>query len=139
MTVALADSPLVTEGVPTMPPGMKIERMFDVTTMWPGGDPPVRRYDVEVVYADEGGKPQQPLRYPIDFGPFLSGTFTARKSSHDGIKALMEIEKVLKAWTESRGIRVWTRDGAEKDKQDRERTERRARPAGESPPRASGD
>jgi hypothetical protein len=128
----LADSPLVKEGIPTMPPGMKIERIFDVVTLWENGEPPVRRYDVEVNYSDRRGQPQEPLRYPIDFGPFLSGTFTLRKSPHDGVKALLGIEKILKGWTDGKGLGVWARDGDAKDAEHRRRVaERLARQKGQ--------
>ena len=117
----LADSSLVTDGIPTMPPGMKIERMFDVVTYWENGEPPVRRYDVEVTYSDRLGTPQEPLRYPIDFAPYLSGTFTVRKSAEDGVKALIAIEKILRGWSDGRGVSVWSRDGDAKDEQTRQR------------------
>jgi hypothetical protein len=136
----LSESPLVTDGVPTMPPGMKIERIFDVATMWDEGGPPVLRYDVEVYFADRNGKPQEPLRYPIDFGPFLSGTFTVRKSTHDGVKALIGIEALLKTWTEGKqGLSVWTRDGNARDTERRRLHAERAAEQEERSRRAAGD
>ena len=103
-----------------MPPGMKIERIFDVTTVWGDDDPPVRRYDVEVTYSDRHGKAQDPLRYPIDFDPYLSGTFTVRKSWHDGVKALLAMKDSIEKWSEGKqGVAVWARDGDARDSERR--------------------
>lgn len=107
---ALEGSFLLREGIPTMPPGMRLARIFDsAIERREAGDLPWR-FEVTVQFSDYRGKRDDPLQYVLDLEPFRSGTFTEQKSIHHAAKALDEIQKSLKGWTRGSRLQIAVRD-----------------------------
>jgi hypothetical protein len=122
---SLTEGSLLTEGLTTMPPAMRIERIFDNSIDWgkDGENQPVLAYDVEVTFSDHKGKPQEPLNYRIDLSPYLSGHYIETRSIHHVADALRDIRTYLKGWGEFQGgLKVYTRDGDTKDERRRHST-----------------
>lgn len=125
----LADSLLIKQGIPSLPPRRQIRALFDVSHERKTAALPMT-YDVTVEYSDAHGKPQPPLRYTIDL-QFLFGLMHATEYGlHDAAKALREIDKKIGRWTGSGGrLNVWVRDEDERHRQEltelREEQERR--------------
>ena len=107
---AIEDSSLVTEGILSMPPGRRIEGLFDQGPARSESDLPMR-YDVTVELRDARGREQEALQYVLDLGPIFGLTFTQELSIHHAAKALQNIDKRTKQWTKlNRGLQVWLRD-----------------------------
>ncbi len=115
----LANSALLREGIPTLPPHRRIEVLFDVSFERVKTELPMR-YEAEVIFKDSRGRQQDPLNYVIDLGYLCGLQRVEEYGVHHTAKALSEIEKTLKRWTgrEDR-LNVWTRS-----EEQRERTER---------------
>lgn len=129
----LEDSYLVKEGVPTMPPRMRLARVFDSAIQrQKTGDLPWR-FNVEVRFSDHRGKQQDPLRYVLDLEPYRSGTFLTERGIHHAAESLDEIRKVLKTSTRSQRLRVAVHDEDYQNWSERRQRER----GGRSPSRGS--
>lgn len=106
----IGESTLVREGVAMMPPGRRIEALFDVSHERDKTDLPMR-YDVTVELHDARGRPQEPQRYIIDLAPLYGLTRITEYGMHDAAKALREMQKSMKKWSDIHGrLKVWVRD-----------------------------
>jgi hypothetical protein len=109
-SVALGESVLLREGIPTMPPRKRITALFDIGPDRIAADLP-STYSVTVSCKDGRGKQQDELTYTLDLG-FLYGLHRMREYGiHDMSKAIGEIEKTLKQWSSHDGLKVRARDG----------------------------
>lgn len=102
--VGLTKGSLFVSGVPSMPPRMRIERVFDDTRLW--GDDRVEQtvwgYEVTVRCKDYRGRQQEPLIYRIDLHHLLTGTFLDRRGIHHAATALEGVHDQLKKLNQSR-------------------------------------
>lgn len=94
-----SSAPMLTTGFPSMPPGYRLERVFEHAIdrnpqLEDDGFP--WRFDVTVTYCDYRGRPQDPLRYVIDFRPLADGSYLQVLTEHHAAKALREIRDLLK-------------------------------------------
>lgn len=106
----LKDSYLVKEGIPTMPPRMRLARVFDSAIQRQSAEDLPWRFNVEVRFSDHRGKQQDPLRYVLDLEPYRSGTFLTERGIHHAAESLDEIRKVLKTTTRGQRLRVAVHD-----------------------------
>jgi hypothetical protein len=106
----LSKSVLLTQGIPTMPPGKRVTALFDLSHDRKDSGL-LMSYTATVHFADSRGRPQEALTYVLDLN-FLYGLmrFTER-GVHDAAKALMEMRDTMTKWTaHSKGIRVYAVD-----------------------------
>ena len=106
----VADSVLIRNGVPAMPPGKRIEALFDLSHERIKTDLPMT-YRVRVDSEDASGRPQETLEYVLDLGFRYSLGRVDVRNIHHAAKSLDKIEKTFKKWTANlNGVRVWVRD-----------------------------
>jgi hypothetical protein len=106
----LSKSPLLTQGIPMMPPGMRVTGLFDSFPARRDSDLPMS-YSATVKFSDFRGKPQEPLTYLLDLNFRNSLVHITEYGVHDAAKALREMEKSMKKWTDHfNGIRVYVKD-----------------------------
>lgn len=98
----LKDTILIRDGVPMIPPGRRLEFLFDQTVNRKQAELPMR-YDVTVTYRDTNERLQEPLRFPIDLTPLYGMRFVEERGVHHVAKALDDLVKIQKRWTGSRG------------------------------------
>ena len=121
----LNDTALIKKGIPTMPPGRQVVALFDLSHDRHKSNLPME-YRVKVEFSDSRGRGQSPLEYLLDLSYFYGLQGIREYGLHDAAKALREIEKTVNKWTEHfNGLRVYTRDGDQRDAELREEDERR--------------
>lgn len=109
----VADSVLIKSGVPAMPPGKRIEALFDLSHERISTDLPMT-YRVKVDCEDASGRRQETLEYVLDLGFRYSLGRIDVKTIHHAAESLKKIEQNLKKWTANHnGVRVWMRDEKE--------------------------
>lgn len=107
---ALAESVLLQDGIPTLPPGRRIQALFDLSHERVKTDLPMR-YDVTVNLSDARGRSQRPQRYVIDLSHLYGLMRVQEYGIHHAAKALRGIEGSIKKWADTQGrLRVWVRD-----------------------------
>jgi hypothetical protein len=101
----LIRSALLTQGIPSMPPGKRIDVFFDTGRRSP--DLPWT-FRVRVDCDDYMGRPQDTLEYVLDLGFRLDLERVGVKSIHHVAKALEATHNVLKSWSSAQraGIAV---------------------------------
>lgn len=106
----IGGSVLVQEGIPMVPPGRRIETLFDLSHERIDSDLPMR-YDLTVELEDARGRQQQPQRYVLDL-TYLYGLMRVEEYGvHHVAKSLREIEKRVTKWSDIHGrLKVWIRD-----------------------------
>lgn len=104
----LAEAPIITKGIPTLPPGREYRMLFEQMPDRHKSDLP-RSYDAVVTFDDTFGKTHT-MRYRLDLDIYYSHTNLEIYGEHDAAKALREIQSTLKSWSQRSGMRVWTRD-----------------------------
>ncbi|WP_146046301.1 hypothetical protein [Streptomyces cahuitamycinicus] len=92
---ALGSSPLLTQAIPSLPPGKRIIALFDVSHDRHAAGLPMK-YTATVEFEDAHGKPQEPLTYILDLSIRYSLLSITEYRTHDAAKALREISKTLK-------------------------------------------
>lgn len=108
--VDLESTALITEGIPMLPPGRQVKAFFDAAHDRKGKGLPMR-YDVEVALKDYRGRSQEVQRYVIDLEHLYGLTNITEYGVHDAAKALREIQKSVKKWSDIHGrLKVWVRD-----------------------------
>lgn len=112
---AIAKSLLIREGISVLPPGRRIETLFDYTHDRLEHKLPMR-YEVTVQFADHRGKAEESLPYVLDMEYIYDLELEGEKSLHNVANSLDKIRLQMEAWRSSRGhgLEVWTRD-VEKD------------------------
>jgi hypothetical protein len=106
----LSGSVLLREGIPTLPPGRRIEALFDFSHERVKTDLPMR-YDVTVDLRDARRRRQRPQRYVIDLAHLYGLQRMDEYGIHHAAKALREIERSVKKWSDVHGrLKVWIRD-----------------------------
>ncbi len=108
--VDLESTVLLTEGIPMLPPRRQVKAFFDAAHDRKGKGLPMR-YDVEVALKDYRGRPQELQCYVIDLEHLYGLTNITEYGMHDAAKALREIQKSVKKWSDIHGrLKVWVRD-----------------------------
>ncbi|WBQ06824.1 hypothetical protein [Kribbella sp. CA-293567] len=106
----LKDSVLIKQGIPAMPPGRRVEAMFDLSHERFKTELPMT-YRVRVESQDAKGREQEALEYVLDLNFRYGLLHFDVKTIHHAAKSLREIEKNLKKFTAHfNGVRVWVRD-----------------------------
>ncbi|MFK4022353.1 COG1361 family protein [Streptomyces albogriseolus] len=91
----LPSSPLLTQPIPSLPPGKRITALFDISHQRHSAGLPMT-YTATVEFEDAHGKPQEPLTYILDLSIRYSLLSFTEYRTHDAAKALKEISKTLK-------------------------------------------
>ncbi|HWC15356.1 MAG TPA: hypothetical protein VG929_12310 [Actinomycetota bacterium] len=112
----LANSSLIQNGLPTLPPGKEIRTFFDMSFERVSSDLPTK-YKVRITYDDFRGRRLDPDEYVLDLGMYKDLEFIVRKGAHEAAKALEEIHKEMKRWTKGlNGLHVYTSDSRSSDR-----------------------
>ncbi|UXY21543.1 hypothetical protein N8I84_24765 [Streptomyces cynarae] len=91
----LASSPLLTQAIPSMPPGKRITALFDIAhERYDAGLP--TKYTATIEFEDAHGKRQEPLTYILDLSIRYDLLRMTEYRTHDAAKALREISATLK-------------------------------------------
>lgn len=106
----LSNSLMLTEGIPSMPPGRRVTALFDLSHDRLSAGLPLR-FRAEVSCKDAHGRKQESLGYTIDL-EFLYGLEQVTEyGTHQIADALRKIEKNVAKWTGRGGrLAVYTRD-----------------------------
>jgi hypothetical protein len=106
----LANSALLRDGIPSLPPGKTIRTFFDSFIERREKDLPMT-YTVTVAYKDFTGKPMSAGTYVLDLRVYRDLLYMDRKGVHEMAKTLEAIQKEIHKWTEGiKGLRVYTTD-----------------------------
>lgn len=106
----IASSLLMTNGIPSLPPGRKLSALFDLSHDRLKAGLPLR-FQARVSLDDARGRPQETLEYVIDL-EFLYGLEQITEyGMHHVAEALREIENRVSEWSGRAGrLNVWTRN-----------------------------
>ena len=108
-TDEINDFQLLKQGVFFMPPGMRLQTLFDLTHARHESDLPMT-YEVSVSYEGIRGK-RETMKYVLDIGIFYGLEQFTEYGLHHAAKAAIDISKTMKKWTGSRGrLKIWTAD-----------------------------
>lgn len=115
---ALAKSVLIREGISVLPPGRRIETLFDYSHDRLERKLPMR-YEVIVDFTDHRGKAEESLPYVLDMEYLYDLEFESEKTLHNVADSLDKIRRQMEGWRSlrGRGLEVWTRD-SERDMAD---------------------
>jgi hypothetical protein len=114
----LANSTLIRDGIPSLPPRRRVEVLFDVSHQRIAAKLPMR-YSVDVDFTDWRGRAQESLPYTVDIGYLFGLQHVEEYGMHHAAKALREMAKSMEAWTHSGRLRVATHDEDEEHRQER--------------------
>jgi hypothetical protein len=121
------------ERIPFLAPGQEWRTLWDTTIARHDAGLP-DRYDVAVRFCDSHGNSFE-IPSIFDWGAISTRDVVTVRTMHDAAEALRELTKTAKKWSESAsgGLKVYSRDGDERDRRQREYLEeqRRRRAAGE--------
>lgn len=116
MTTTLHDSKLpggvlIQEGIEALPPGRRIETLFDLSHDRHEQNLPMR-YAVTVSFSDFRGKRIEQLRYVIDLAYLYDLRLIGEKTVHDVATSLDLIRQEIQRWRSPRGpgVAVWAKD-----------------------------
>ncbi|MFF0243956.1 hypothetical protein ACWEU6_05195 [Streptosporangium sandarakinum] len=90
----LAESHLFKNGIPAMPPGRRIELLFDLGYKRLNSDLP-KEYTVTVDCEGPGGRPVETMIYKIDLRIYEGTEQLGVKNLHDGVKMLEKVKNEL--------------------------------------------
>lgn len=106
---SVAESPLIRDGIPTMPPRRKIVVSFDSAPKRKRAGLPLR-YDVTVTLKDSRGN-KHTEQYIADMAHMFSLSYTEEQTVHHVARALQGIQQLLTRSTGSKGrLQVDTHD-----------------------------
>jgi hypothetical protein len=105
----LANSVMVAEGIPALPPGRRIEAWFDMSHSRLEKGLPLR-YEASVKCKDARGRPVDTLTYTIDLNYLYGLERIDEYGMHHAADALRDIAKALKQTTGEGRLRIWVRD-----------------------------
>ncbi|MCA2200338.1 hypothetical protein [Streptomyces sp. SMS_SU21] len=91
----LKDAPLMTQGIPSLPPGKKITALFDTAPQRYAAGLPMK-YTATVRFEDSHGNPQEPLTYILDLTVRHSLLYPTEYGLSDAAEALRDISKTFK-------------------------------------------
>lgn len=108
----------VPDDIAMLVPGQAWETLWDFGPA--RGDEPrlPDRHEARITYIDllAPGQSREETRASLDWGQYKGRRWMTTYSEHDAAKALREIEKSVRRWSEfGGGLSVWTRDGDAKD------------------------
>jgi hypothetical protein len=108
---ALSKSALIREGITALPPGRRIETLFDYSHDRLDRKLPMR-YEVIVEFADFRGRSQEALPFVLDMEYIYDLEFEGEKTLHNIADSVDKIRREMERWRSSRGrgLEVWTRD-----------------------------
>ncbi|MET7291915.1 hypothetical protein ABZS79_07190 [Streptomyces griseoloalbus] len=95
----LRDAPLITQGIPSLPPRKRITALFDMAPQRYAAELPMK-YTVTVRFEDSHGGAQEPLTYILDLSVRHNLLYPTEYGISDAAEALREVSKTLK---ETRG------------------------------------
>lgn len=102
----LAESVLLQEGVPMLPPGRKIETLFDLSHERLALDLPMR-YRVTVNYRNYRGKREEPLVYTVDLAYLYDLKPVGQRTTHHLVDEVTKLRREVEQWRDSeRGLLV---------------------------------
>ena len=105
-----SDSILLTEGIPMMPPGRRIEPLLDRRNERDSADLP-QRYDVTVELDDARGRRQEPQKYVLDLTQLVGLRHVRLLGVHHVADALQTLANEYTRATDEQGrLKVWVRD-----------------------------
>lgn len=109
-SVDLSESVLVKRGIPMLPPGRRLQAFFDTSVKRKDSGLPMT-YEVTVRLCDAHGREQEPQHYILDLTHLYGLSQLTEYGIHDAAKALREIQKSVKRWSDIHGrLKVWVRD-----------------------------
>jgi hypothetical protein len=105
----------LSEGIPYLAPGQRMTHLLDsAISRYAKGSNLPRRYEVNVAYSEVGSRPRtDPYSavYFIDVGVWYGSHYANELGIHDVGKALEDLSKILKGWSEGfDGLRVYNVD-----------------------------
>jgi len=109
---------MFSEPIRSMPPGRRIEVLFDVGHERFKTDLP-SRYNITVQASDSRGRPLEDTRYVVDFGYLYGVQYIREKGVHDIANAVDQIAKTMKSWTARQRLNVGIHDEDERSQRDR--------------------
>ena len=98
----IANTVLVREGIAMLPPGRRMEYLFDESVARHKQQLP-SRYEVVVDYDDASGRRQESLRFTIDLSPLYGVRFIRESGMHQAAEALQAMSRTLDGWTGAAG------------------------------------
>jgi len=102
----LATSTLLRDGIAVLPPGRRVETLFDLSHERFDQKLPMR-YEVSVTFRDYRNRPQESLPYAIDLTYLYDLEPIREKTMHNLVEELREIGSELKKWRDGeRGLLV---------------------------------
>lgn len=100
----VADSVLLKEGIPVLPPGRRIETLFDMSHDRMEQNLEMR-YEVVVSFRDYRKRKQEDLRYVIDLSYLYDIEVYRERSVHDGVVELQKMRSEMEKWrNRSKGL-----------------------------------
>jgi len=104
------ESTLLSQGIPTIPPGKRYRFLLDSIPARVEADLPIT-YTARVTYRADGRRKPFNDEYTLDLSFLLGLGEIRRKSLHDVAQTLDEMQKDMRRWTEDmNGIRVYVLD-----------------------------
>lgn len=102
---------LVRDGIAVLPPGRRIETLFDVSHDRLEQKLPMR-YGVTVEFSDFRRKHREQLPYVIDLGYLYDLDMIGEKTLHDVAASLDKIRQEIERWRspQGKGLTAWVRD-----------------------------
>jgi len=103
--------------IPTLVPGQEWRTLWDSASSRAEAEGAANSHTVAVGFSDSKGKPYS-LTFTLDWEPVSHRATAHVYGAHEGAKALREIAKTHKRWTESHvrgGLSVTARDGHRRD------------------------
>jgi hypothetical protein len=133
------DGLMIPESIPLLVPGQEWRTLWDTTLKRHDSGLP-ERYTTTVSFKDSRGRENFDFEFVLDWGTVLNRELVTTYGLHDAAKALREMNKTVKGWSEgSRGLKVYARDGDARDQREREYLEKRRREREAQPPPEGGE
>jgi hypothetical protein len=128
----------IPESISLLIPGQEWRTLWDTTFKRHDSGLP-QKYTTTVAFKDSRDREKFKFKFVLDWGTVMNRELVTTYGLHDAAKALREMNKTVKNWSEGagKGIAVVARDGDAKDQRTREFFEERRREREQQPP-ASG-
>jgi hypothetical protein len=106
--IAVAETNLFKNGIPSLPPGKEITLFFDQFPQRKDKNLP-DKYSVDISYTSPSGK-KYSERTVLDLGIYFGVGQITRHDIHDVHKQLEKISKTLAGWTHAEGLKIMSRE-----------------------------